>query len=218
MSKRGSVKHKSISLPVKRRKTHGEKSEVRPRHNSLNEDEAKAAVVRAAYELRSDVQIPMRDSPVAKLMAFLHMCDKHEEFLMRSATVDKYLLSMVLIYFERAHLTAVGYTKDRYFFYALFLAMEMEEDAVDGLSEVIYYVVGQVPPRSTIPGQLSEAEHRWNSRLIQFYKGKDRFWARLNYRVYVSTEDCAYVAQRFPQHRVLHRTRTDEDLKSLKRF
>jgi len=50
----------------------------------------------------------------------------------------------------------------------------MEEDAVDGLSEVIYYVVGQLPPRSTTPGMLSDAETKWNERLLKFYKGKDR--------------------------------------------
>lgn len=50
----------------------------------------------------------------------------------------------------------------------------MEEDAVDGLSEMIYYVVGIIPPRSTTPGVLSEAEKAWNSRLLKFYAGKNR--------------------------------------------
>ena len=44
-------------------------------------------------------------------------------FLLQSTIVDQYLLAMVLIYLERARLTSIGYTKDRYFFYALFLAM-----------------------------------------------------------------------------------------------
>lgn len=45
------------------------------------------------------------------------------DFITSSAVVDDYLLSMTSIHLKRAGLNALGYTKDRYFFYALYLAI-----------------------------------------------------------------------------------------------
>jgi len=151
-----------------------------------------------------------------KMHAFQVMCDKHIEFLISSRVVDKYLLSMVLIYFERSRMKLVGYSKDRYFFYALYLAMEMEEDTLDGLTEIIHYILGPAPCTLFYGEARKEEQTRaqalWDQRLTQFYQGKDALWARMSYNAYVPYEDTCAVSARFPMHQVLSRTRTPKDL------
>jgi len=162
-------------------------------------------------------------SPVylEKLAAFQRMCDRHIGFLTSSIVVDKYLLSMVLIYFERARMKLVGYTKDRYFFYALFLAMEMEEDTLDGLTEVIHYILGQAPCTLNYGDNRAEQirdQRLWDQRLAQFYQGKDAFWTRLGYQAYVRFEDIVATSERFPIHKALSRTRTHKELASFSTY
>lgn len=162
-------------------------------------------------------------SPVylEKLAAFQRMCDRHIGFLTSSIVVDKYLLSMVLIYFERARMKLIGYTKDRYFFYALFLAMEMEEDTLDGLTEIIHYILGQAPCTLNYGDNRAEQirdQRLWDQRLAQFYQGKDAFWTRLGYQAYVRFEDIVATSERFPIHKALSRTRTPKELASFSTY
>ncbi len=46
-----------------------------------------------------------------------------KEFLITSEVIDQYLLAMAFIYMRRAELRVEGVHKDRYFFYALHLAV-----------------------------------------------------------------------------------------------
>lgn len=92
---------------------------------------------------------PNNDSRQAKehsfrISRFLEMCHRHEgtrtgkgkrvsqvltlvlvceDFIKNSVVIDSYLLAMASLYLKRAGLNAKGYTKDRYFFYALYLAI-----------------------------------------------------------------------------------------------
>jgi len=150
-----------------------------------------------------------------KLDAFQKMCDRHNGFLTSSIAVDKCLLSMVLIYFERARMKLIGYTKDRYFFYALFLAIEMEEDSLDGLTEIIHYILGQAPCTLNYGDRDDQIRDQrlWDQRLRPFYQGKDAFWTRLGHRAYVRFDDISAMSDRFPlAHGALSRSRAQRDL------
>eukprot|EP01087_Luapelamoeba_hula_P019647 TRINITY_DN653_c0_g1_i1.p2 TRINITY_DN653_c0_g1~~TRINITY_DN653_c0_g1_i1.p2 ORF type:complete len:237 (+),score=44.04 TRINITY_DN653_c0_g1_i1:179-889(+) len=170
-----------------------------------------------AVQVQLPVVVAKELSPayLEKLAAFQKMCDRHIGFLTSSIVVDKYLLSMVLIYFERARMKLIGYTKDRYFFYALFLAMEMEEDTLDGLTEIIHYILGQAPCTLNYGDNRAEQirdQRLWDQRLAQFYQGKDAFWSRLGYQAYIRFDDIVATSERFPPHKVLSRTRTHKEL------
>jgi hypothetical protein len=112
--------------------------------------------------------------------------------------VDGYLLAMASLYLKRAGLNTCGYTKDRYLFYALYLAIgtfcwhysvfalhglaplflaETEEDLPRGAEEILLYLLGPLPSSAKGEGPSllrSTQQLEWDTRLSRFLAGKDK--------------------------------------------
>jgi hypothetical protein len=117
------------------------------------------------------------------------------DFVYSSEVVDEYLLAMASLYLKRAGLNSMGYAKDRYFFYALYLAIgtaspplqrysvvltwyrtETEEDLPRGAEEIILYLIGPAPEPENDCFVLAptEQQREWSRRLSRFLAGKDK--------------------------------------------
>jgi hypothetical protein len=117
-------------------------------------------------------------------------------FITTSSAIDGYLLALASLYLKRAGLSAQGYKKDRYFFYALYLAIgtlslfalmregvstrhralyrvraETEEDLPRGAEEILLYLLGPAP--SGLLGRRT-LQIEWDRRLSNFLTGKDK--------------------------------------------
>jgi hypothetical protein len=123
-------------------------------------------------------------------------CHINSGFITTSSAIDGYLLALASLYLKRAGLSAQGYKKDRYFFYALYLAIgtlslfalmregvstrhralyrvraETEEDLPRGAEEILLYLLGPAP--SGLLGRRT-LQIEWDRRLSNFLTGKDK--------------------------------------------
>ncbi|XP_075424035.1 speedy protein 1-B-like [Ascaphus truei] len=104
---------------------------------------------------------------------------------------DKYLLAMVLAYFQRAGLRIEEYTR-RNFFVALFLANDMEED--EHFKEQIYlWALGRT----------------WYRQCWDFKRTRDMLWARMGYKALVTQSTCEQIMADNPSHWAWRRERKD---------
>lgn len=156
------------------------------------------------------------DRHAFRVLCFREMCLRHEDFLNSSTAVDGYLLAMASLYLKRAGLNTCGYTKDRYLFYALYLAIETEEDLPRGAEEILLYLLGPLPSSAKGEGPSllrSTQQLEWDTRLSRFLAGKDKFWARLEYRTWVSEDKCRREMGRFSVHdQFMRKQRTQEHM------
>ncbi|XP_008250015.3 speedy protein C [Oryctolagus cuniculus] len=96
---------------------------------------------------------------------------------------DKYLLAMVLVYFQRAHLLLHEYTQDN-FFLALFLANDIYEDLQGAKVQIIISALGE----------------DWYNQKRWFLHQRDKLWARMDFRAIVSRQSCEEVMAGEPNH------------------
>jgi len=99
-----------------------------------------------------------------------------KEFLSRDLCgthADNYLLAIVFIYFKRASLQMAEYCP-RYFWAALYLAHDQEEEEDQFKWEILPWALGP----------------NWNEKKYSFYDFKFSFWKRMNYRSAVSRRQC----------------------------
>ncbi len=154
---------------------------------------AYTASVRCAYAMKVRPTSTSEDSVFTDARSI--------DFLNCSTAVDGYLLSMASLYLKRAGLNTCGYTKDRYLFYALYLAIgtfffwhysvfarqayssapfflaETEEDLPRGAEEILLYLLGPLPSsaKSEGPSLLRSTQQlEWDTRLSRFLAGKDK--------------------------------------------
>eukprot|EP01088_Endostelium_zonatum_P020883 TRINITY_DN7910_c0_g1_i1.p1 TRINITY_DN7910_c0_g1~~TRINITY_DN7910_c0_g1_i1.p1 ORF type:complete len:218 (-),score=30.65 TRINITY_DN7910_c0_g1_i1:45-698(-) len=176
------------------------------------------------YEQQSNYQIneikvdldqkSSRTPKVFLIERFMKMCHRHKELLIKSCIIDQFILSTVLLYFQRAELKLVEWQDERNFFYALTLALETEEDVVDSIVEVVEYVVGRAPKSDGTSDERYKAS--WTSKFKRYNQGKDVLWKRMDYRTVVSYQECLVELSYFPTepdfNGKLLRSRTDKDL------
>ena len=84
-----------------------------------------------------------------------------------------YLLCFVFIYFKRARLQLAEYSP-RYFWVALYLAHDQEEEEDQLKWEILPWALGP----------------NWPKKKRYFYEFKFSFWKQMNYRSAVSRKQC----------------------------
>ncbi|KAM9078729.1 LOW QUALITY PROTEIN: speedy protein C [Megaptera novaeangliae] len=123
-----------------------------------------------------------------ELQAFLNLLEHSflQDFLSKDPCFqisDKYLLAMVLVYFQRANLQLSEYTHSNLFL-ALYLANDMEEDLEDPKSVIFLWALGQ----------------DWHHRVSDFLRQRDKLWARMGFRAVVRRQSCEEVMAKEPTH------------------
>ncbi|KAB0359841.1 hypothetical protein FD754_003997 [Muntiacus muntjak] len=123
-----------------------------------------------------------------ELQAFLHLLEHSflQDFLSKDPCFqisEKYLLSMVLVYFQRANLQLSEYTHSNLFL-ALYLANDMEEDLEDPKSVIFLWALGQ----------------DWRHQVSDFLHQRDKLWARMGFRAVVRRQSCEEVMAKEPTH------------------
>ncbi|XP_021012477.1 speedy protein E4-like [Mus caroli] len=104
---------------------------------------------------------------------------------------DKYLLSMVVEYFGRVGLPGHLYNRI-YFFLALYIACDMEEDDPISKRSIFQFLLG----RDT-----------WQGLYKDFLKLQKDFILAMDYQAWVTPDQCAEIQNQNPQHWVWSRVR-----------
>ncbi|XP_021497627.1 speedy protein E4-like [Meriones unguiculatus] len=104
---------------------------------------------------------------------------------------DKYLLSMVVEYFGRVGLPGHLYNRI-HFFLALYIACDMEEDDPISKRSIFQFLLG----RDT-----------WQDLYKDFLKLQKEFLQAMDYRAWITREQCEEIQNQNPQHWVWSRVR-----------
>ena len=99
-----------------------------------------------------------------------------EAFLKRDrcfVAIDNYILTTAFVYFKRANMTLEEYTV-RNFWLALYLAHDSQEDDETRKWEMLPWALGT----------------SWPQQIMSWEEERRAFWARIQYRVLVTREQC----------------------------
>ena len=119
-----------------------------------------------------------------------------EAFLKRDrcfVAIDNYILAAAFVYFKRANMTLEEYTV-RNFWLALSLAHDSQEDDETRKWEMLPWALGT----------------HWPQQLMSWEAERRAFWARIQYRVLVTREQCVQVMNLIPNHQAWSRRRTPD--------
>ncbi|XP_069806929.1 speedy protein 1-A-like [Dendropsophus ebraccatus] len=104
---------------------------------------------------------------------------------------DKYLLAMVFAYFRRAGLSTEEYRE--YFFAALFLANQFEEEEEDFRAEIYPWALG----------------HRWTKKTSRLHDDRNLLLLRMDFKAWVDRSTCDRILAEDPSHWAWTRERKD---------